>query len=182
MNTTLRNAHALGVELVRLLAKADLIRANAFMQHGDTSCLVHCIAVAYVSMKLLEFLHLRYDRKSLLRGALLHDFFLYDWHTHRRAEGERMHAFSHPTHAWRNARARVKLNAREEDIILRHMFPVTLTPPKYRESVAVCIADKLCALHETLHPSCYAELKRIYAPAFKRAMHSDSSGGQNHEA
>ena len=29
------------------------------------------------------------------------------------------------------------------------MFPLNLTPPRYRESILVCIADKICAVYET---------------------------------
>ena len=35
-------------------------------------------------------------------------------------------------------------------MILRHMFPLTLKPPKYREAVILCISDKLCATYETV--------------------------------
>lgn len=41
------------------------------------------------------------------------------------------------------------LNAVERDVIARHMFPLNLTPPRYRESILVCIADKICAVYET---------------------------------
>ncbi|MBE5808254.1 MAG: hypothetical protein E7317_07940 [Clostridiales bacterium] len=173
MHANVIRGRALAAALTRLLDECDLGQADSFMQHGDTSCLMHMIAVAYVSMRLLDGLHLSYDRSSLLRGALLHDYFLYDWHTHRRAPGDRMHAFTHARTALLNARRRTALNAREEDIIDHHMFPVTLAPPGCREAVAVCVADKLCALHEALHPHCYGRLRRVYQPmiASKEAGH-----------
>lgn len=34
-------------------------------------------------------------------------------------------------------------------MIRSHMFPMNLTVPRYRESVILCIADKLCATRET---------------------------------
>ena len=37
----------------------------------------------------------------------------------------------------------------EQDIILKHMFPLTLQPPRYLESLLVCLVDKGCALYET---------------------------------
>ena len=87
-------------------------------------------------------------RKSLschhFRGALLHDYFLYDWHlTH-----ERWHGFRHPYIALSNASRDFDLTAREKNIIVRHMFPLTPIPPKYRESLLVSTADKICALKE----------------------------------
>ena len=41
------------------------------------------------------------------------------------------------------------LNEVEKDIISKHMFPLTIMPPRYRESVLVTLADKWCALCET---------------------------------
>ena len=43
------------------------------------------------------------------------------------------------------------LDAVERDVIERHMFPLNPVPPRYRESVLVCLADKICAIGETLH-------------------------------
>ena len=42
--------------------------------------------------------------RELVRGALLHDYFLYDWHTRKSAKGlKELHGFSHPETALRNA-------------------------------------------------------------------------------
>ena len=49
-------------------------------QHGSTSVYQHSINVAYLSLWLAGRLPLRTDRGALVRGALLHDYFLYDWH------------------------------------------------------------------------------------------------------
>ena len=43
-----------------------------------------------------------------------------------------------------------ELTEHEIDIIMKHMFPLTLRPPRYREAVLVCIADKICAWGETI--------------------------------
>ena len=43
-----------------------------------------------------------------------------------------------------------ELNELERDIILKHMFPLTLKLPRYRESYIVLLADKYCAVYETL--------------------------------
>ncbi len=39
---------------------------------------------------------------------------------------------------------------RVKNIIIRHMFPLTLVPPTCTEAWIVCIADKICAIEETL--------------------------------
>lgn len=66
--------------LHNLSQKSHLRRMEKFIQHGDTSCLLHTIAVAYYSIKIAEFFGIKYKKRDLIRGALLHDYFLYDWH------------------------------------------------------------------------------------------------------
>lgn len=160
---SLLRIHRISVELSALAQEAGLLRCADFMQHGDTSVLLHCVAVAFYSAWMLDLLHVRYDLQALVRGALLHDFFLYDWHKRKRARGERMHAFSHPSAALENARSYVPLSQKEENIILRHMFPVTPVPPATREGFAVCLTDKFCALYEGFARHAYPQLRRLYA-------------------
>jgi len=93
-------------------------------------------------------LHLNVTYPSLIRGALLHDYFLYDWH--ERSRDHRLHGFFHPRRALKNAREDFELTSIESDIILRHMFPLNPVPPKYLESWIVCIADKVCTMREIL--------------------------------
>ena len=51
-------------------------------QHGVVTTFAHSIRVACLSVWLADRLHLwnRVDLRSLIRAALLHDYFLYDWH------------------------------------------------------------------------------------------------------
>ena len=64
-----------------------------YMQHSDISVYKHCISVAYTSVELAERFSLNVNRKELIRGALLHDYFLYDWH--EKNAGHRFHGFIH---------------------------------------------------------------------------------------
>ena len=122
------------------------------IQHGTTSVFEHCVSVAKHSLLIAFFLEKRFgadiDLDSLIRGALLHDYFLYDWHD-KEVPGRRIHGFTHPRKALDNAVRDFELNFKERDIIRKHMFPLTLFPPRYRESAIVCIADKWCAICET---------------------------------
>ena len=43
-------------------------RMDKYIQHGDTSTLEHCVAVAYVSFYIAKKMHLRCDYNSLIRG------------------------------------------------------------------------------------------------------------------
>ncbi len=119
-----------------------------YPQHGSTSVYDHSIRVASVSLRLADVLDLTVDRTSLVRGALLHDYFLYDWHS--KDHGHRPHGFTHPATALANAMEDYDLNETEKNIILRHMFPLVPHPPGCREAWVVCAADKVCALEETV--------------------------------
>jgi len=118
-----------------------------FIQHGNTSCLLHSIAVAYFCYQIaskLNFLEFRIT--ELVRGALLHDYFLYDWHYTSPKNG--LHGFSHPYTAFYNAMFDFELSEIETDIITKHMFPLTPLLPLYKESLLVSLVDKVCSLYE----------------------------------
>ena len=121
-----------------------------FPHHGTTSVYAHSIAVALTALKLKDAMHLDVDRTALIRGALLHDYFLYDWHHTPKEYG--LHGFTHPFTALRNALEDYDLSPVEQDIIRTHMFPLVPLAPKYPESWLVTAADKLAAGRETAAP------------------------------
>lgn len=127
-----------------LLSDEMVLSMENFIQHGDVSCLDHCLQVSYLSFRISK--RLKMDCRAAARGALLHDFFLYDWHLTKREEG--LHGFVHSKIALRNAKERFELSGMEQDIIIKHMWPLNIKPPKYRESLLVCLIDKYCATLE----------------------------------
>ncbi len=133
-----------------------------FIQHGNTSCLLHSIAVAYFCYMIAKKLHfLGFRIYELVRGALLHDYFLYDWHIEpKRKNG--MHGFSHPFTAFYNALFDFDLSDVERDIITRHMFPLVPLIPRYKESHLVSFVDKICSLYEVFarNPYPLPEIRR----------------------
>lgn len=60
------------------------------------------------------------------------------------------HGFRHPFFALARAEEDFELTPRERNIIVRHMFPLVPVPPTCREAWIVCLADKWCALRETV--------------------------------
>lgn len=135
-------------EEIRTFKATSFVKNKEFVQHGTTSLYQHCISVAYRSVVLAVALHANVDLRSMIRGALLHDYYLYDWHD--KEARSKLHGFHHPRIAFENAQREFPLNSIESDIIRKHMFPLTPKPPKYRESWIICIADKLCSIQETL--------------------------------
>lgn len=137
-------------------------KIDNFIQHGNTSCFWHSIAVAYYSLKIMNFLGVKCNVKSLIKGALLHDYFLYDWHDYNTSH--KWHGFKHPKTALENADKDYGLTSIEKNIIQCHMFPLTLGPPKHKESIIVCITDKICSIYETFYKtSPYSKLKNFLA-------------------
>lgn len=117
-----------------------------FKQHYNTSCYDHCVNVAYISYRICKKFKLDYE--STARAAMLHDLFLYDWR--KRQDGRKgLHAFTHPKTALENAKKIFELSEKEEDIILKHMWPLTVKLPKYPESYVVTVADKYSAICES---------------------------------
>lgn len=133
-----------------IIISEEAQQLKKYTQHGHTSVFEHAISVTKYSLiyaHLLErVFHKKIDYQSLVRGALLHDYFLYDWHTDH---DHGLHGFTHPKTALKNAMKDFDLNPIEQDIIRKHMFPLVITPPKYIESAIICCADKWCATCET---------------------------------
>ena len=136
-------------EIENLCENGRFLQMASYIQHGDISVFEHSVGVAYMSVFIARSLHVKLHHMVLIRGALLHDYFLYDWH--EKSKDHRLHGFTHPARALKNAEQIFDLTPVEKDIIKRHMFPLTPVPPAYRESYLVCLADKICSSYETFH-------------------------------
>ena len=118
--------------------------------HVNLTCLDHSLFVSYVSYRICKFL--KWDYKAAARGGLLHDLFLYDWRKSDAPDG--WHGSVHPKVALKNAEELFEslegeeLNFLERDMIVKHMWPVTFSKPSYKESMIVCMVDKICAVTE----------------------------------
>ncbi len=135
-----------------ILDKEEFKSLKSFIQHGNVTVYEHCLHVALCAVKINKVLGVHCKERSLVRGALLHDYFLYDWHN-ADAPGNihpKLHGFYHPGIALRNATRDFVLSEREKDIIGKHMWPLTLNPPRCREAWIVCLADKYSSTLETL--------------------------------
>lgn len=131
-----------------LSANTRFDETKNFIQHGNTSVYTHVISVAKKSIEIAEKYNLDVDMDSMIRDALLHDYFLYDWHDGKRERW--IHGFTHPMKAYKNAKSEINLNRLERDIIIKHMFPLTILPPRYLESWIVTFADKYVSAVETV--------------------------------
>ncbi len=131
-----------------LLEHPGVARLSQCEHHRGKTRLEHVKEVAYLSF--LWGKRFSLDCDSIVRGALLHDLFYYDW----LREGPRLHGFRHHNIALKNARTITSLSQKEEDIIKRHMWPLTVIPPRYVESLIVSLVDTFCCARD------YACLKK----------------------
>lgn len=126
----------------------NALQMQEFIQHGTVTTYDHCMRVARIAFWLNRRLGCGADEVSLVRGAFLHDFYLYDWHHAKNIT--HWHGFKHPLIARYNAETIFDLNDIEKDIIQSHMWPLTLTlVPHSREAALVCLADKMSSTWET---------------------------------
>ena len=116
-----------------------------YRQHFNTSCYEHCYNASYYCFLIAKKLH--WDYISVARSAMLHDLFLYDWRK-RENNRKRFHAFRHGNIACQNACKLFSLTEKEQNIIKRHMFPVTPIPPNSKEGLLLTLIDKYCGLIE----------------------------------
>ena len=127
-----------------ILANKSIQNLKLYKHHYAYTRLEHCLSVSYYTYVICKFLHL--DYKSAARAALLHDLFFYDCED--KISRPKNHIKNHPKIALENANKLFNLNKKEQDIILKHMWPLTFSPPKYLESFIVTIVDKYCAFKE----------------------------------
>ncbi len=123
-----------------------------YIQHGNVSVYDHVNSVAHTAYKLAHGLKIKVDEKVLVEGALLHDFFGYDWHDDKvKRKLFDMHGFTHAKRAGERAVKHFHVDDRTRHVIESHMWPLTLRSlPKTREAILVCIADKIVSAKETL--------------------------------
>ncbi len=126
----------------------QLQQLSGYEQHFKINRLQHIRSVAYLSFLISRKLGL--DYKSTARAATMHDLFYYDWREDDLSH--KLHGYRHPKTALKNAfYLRGTLNKKEVDIIKKHMWPLTVVPPKYAESFVVTAMDKYCATIEMVY-------------------------------
>ncbi|HHV11698.1 MAG TPA: HD domain-containing protein [Clostridiales bacterium] len=153
------------IKILQELLEIDQVhQMTRYIQHGNTSTFTHCLIVAYLSYHYALRLSFQYDLRSVVRGAMLHDFYLYDWHVPDKSH--RLHGYFHAGFALKNARKYFKLNKIEEEIIEKHMWPLNISKlPLCKEAALVCAVDKYVSMAETFYlpiiPKGYKSLERL---------------------
>ena len=144
-NTPISNKEFLNI-IKDIISNETVQEMKNFRQHYETTCFDHCYMVSYYCYLICKKYKLDYI--SATRAAMLHDLFLYDWRI-RQPDRKGLHAFTHGKLACENTSKLFDLTQKEKDMIITHMWPVTMKFPTSIEGLILTFVDKYCATSET---------------------------------
>lgn len=157
-----------------ILLNDEFQKRKLFMHHPHLSVWDHSITVSYSSFILAKYFF-NADVKITAIAGLLHDFYPDAWiyneelakldngkyveEMYRKHSLFKMHGFVHAAAAAENY---VKFFPNlENDIITnsikRHMFPLNIIPPKYKEGFIITLVDKANSCNEVLNANVIKE-------------------------
>ena len=127
-----------------ILSSLEFQKRKNWIHHENCSLYEHCLVVSYLSYRICK--KRKWNYKDAAIGGLLHDFYLRPWQNrvHEKVPFFKQHGFVHAHEAMENAYKFFPelMNDRIANIIERHMFPLNIIPPKYKEGWVVTYADK----------------------------------------
>ncbi len=137
-------------EIVKeILENPEFQKRKTYLHHENCSVYEHCLMVSFLSY--LWAKKWNCDYKSAAIGGLLHDFYDKPWQTNTSKSSKKNKTKFFEQHGFVHAREAVKnsyhyfptlMNKRVENIIRRHMFPLNICPPKYKEAWIITCVDK----------------------------------------
>ena len=137
-----------------------ILRMRDISMHRGSNCYEHSFKVAKYAMKIaLRGNKKNLDLETLLIGAILHDYYLYDWRKDR--SKLKKHAYKHPYIASENATRDFGVSKEIKKIIETHMWPFNFKDfPSSKEARIVDIADNNVAFIEALTSKRYKNKHR----------------------
>lgn len=135
-----------------IINSAELDKLKKITHHITTTRFQHCLNVSYYTYLVCRKLHL--DARAAARAGLLHDLFYYDRQKYNQSKtkGQLSHSSMHARLALENAAELTDISALERDMIVNHMWPMTRSLPKYKETYIITLIDKYCAILEFCIP------------------------------
>ena len=156
-----------------ILLSDEFQRRKLFPHHHNMSVWDHSVLVSFRAFIMAKIFNA--DQRITAIAGLLHDFYPWSWMYSKDLEdlddGKylvecytkhslfKKHGFTHAKAAAENY---VKFFPELEDkkitnAIKRHMFPLNIVPPRYKESFLITIVDKVNSVHELPSPSFVTE-------------------------
>lgn len=137
-----------------ILESEEFQKRKTYAHHGSISVYEHSLKVSMLAYKLSKLFKV-VDSKSIAIGALLHDFYSTPWQSKPNEKNFfKKHGFTHANEAYLNTAKYFPevVNDKVKDIIIKHMFPLNVSLPKYKESWIVTLSDKLVSLEVVKKP------------------------------
>lgn len=137
-----------------IITHEEFLKRKEFMHHGKTTVFDHSMKVAYRAYKIAKKLKLNYKDAAI--AGILHDFYYKPWQSlDRNTPLLKKHGFVHGNEASINSLKYFPSLVNDEilDAIKKHMFPLTITPPKYKLGWVLTLADKIESMEVIFHPS-----------------------------
>ena len=118
--------------------------------HRGSNTYVHSFKVAKKSIKrAIKSRKKNIDFNVVLIGAILHDYYLYDWRVERNKR--KKHGRNHPNISSENATRDFQISDKIKKVIKSHMWPINIKEfPTSIEAKIVSISDKIVSLGEAL--------------------------------
>ena len=147
-----------------IIKSSELLKRKCWVHHENVSLYEHLIIVSYMSYKICK--KRGWNFKDAAIGGLLHDFYYRPWQEHldEKKPFFKQHGFVHASEALENSKKYFPeyMNDRVCNIILRHMFPLNITPPKYREGWVVTYVDKKVSMDIVLNVKAIPKYLGLY--------------------
>ena len=135
-----------------------ILRMKEISMHRGSNCYEHSFKVAKKAIK--KSLNRKdINLEVVLLGAILHDYYLYDWRKDR--SKLKKHGKNHPEIAIKNATKDFDISEDVKKVIKSHMWPLNIKEyPKSKEAKIVSISDKAVTIGESFTSIKYKQKKR----------------------
>ena len=149
MNITLEEKQRLEDLYQTLLHDEKVQNMKNIPMHRGSNCYYHSFKVAKRARKRALKHRQNLDLNVVLFGAILHDYYLYDWRTDKTKK--KHHGSQHPYIAASQAKRDFNISPEVEKIIKSHMWPLNIKEyPNSREAKVLSYADKTVAIEEAI--------------------------------
>ena len=137
-----------------------ILKMKEIPMHRGSNCYEHSFKVAKRAIRnSLRLFRKNIDLEVVLIGAILHDYYLYDWRSDRSLR--KGHAKNHERIASENASRDFDIPMEIKKVIESHMWPFNIKCfPNTREARIVSLADKSVASLEAFTSKKYKKKKR----------------------
>ena len=158
MTITLEQKERLEKLYQSFLNDEKILRMKEISMHRGSNCYLHSFKVAKKAIK--KSLNKKdINLEVVLLGAILHDYYLYDWRKDR--SKLKKHGKNHPGIAINNAIRDFDISDDVKNVIKSHMWPINIKDfPKSKEAKIVSLSDKAVTIGESLTTKKYKQKKR----------------------